>query len=277
MRAEHPVRHLLARVYSADPMSRIVDPTLADLPVERGHAAWLGDVGLMHALMWFTSVRHYRRASRVCGATMGMPPRWYSPLSVRLLPMSLILLLLPACICAVAPFCSAQTTGAGYADALSPSLASVAQRMHATIRRDLEEAAAAMPAEEYSFRPTADVRTFAQVVGHVIDAESFFCSQARQQRPPTTRSHEQISDKRTLVKALSDVLTYCDRAYDETTDANFNQPVQMAPGVGMGPAKTVRGAILMFNTTHDNEHYGNIVVYMRLKGHVPPSTARALR
>jgi uncharacterized damage-inducible protein DinB len=36
-----------------------------------------------------------------------------------------------------------------------------------------------------------------------------------------------------------------------------------------------RGSVLMFNTTHNNEHYGNIVVYMRLKGHVPPSTARA--
>jgi uncharacterized damage-inducible protein DinB len=43
----------------------------------------------------------------------------------------------------------------------------------------------------------------------------------------------------------------------------------------MGPANTVRGAILVFNTTHNNEHYGNIVVYMRLKGHVPPSTAGA--
>jgi hypothetical protein len=31
----------------------------------------------------------------------------------------------------------------------------------------------------------------------------------------------------------------------------------------------------MFNTTHNNEHYGNVVVYMRLKGLVPPSTARA--
>jgi uncharacterized damage-inducible protein DinB len=42
----------------------------------------------------------------------------------------------------------------------------------------------------------------------------------------------------------------------------------------MGPAKTVRGAILMFNVAHNNEHYGNIVMYMRLKNHVPPSTAR---
>ena len=39
-------------------------------------------------------------------------------------------------------------------------------------------------------------------------------------------------------------------------------------------AKTVRGAVLMFNVAHNNEHYGNIVVYMRAKGHVPPSTAR---
>jgi hypothetical protein len=38
---------------------------------------------------------------------------------------------------------------------------------------------------------------------------------------------------------------------------------------------TTRGAVLMFNTTHNNEHYGNIVVYLRLKGKVPPSTARS--
>ena len=38
--------------------------------------------------------------------------------------------------------------------------------------------------------------------------------------------------------------------------------------------ETARGAMLMFNTTHNNEHYGNVVVYLRLKGHVPPSTAR---
>ena len=38
---------------------------------------------------------------------------------------------------------------------------------------------------------------------------------------------------------------------------------------------TIRGAVLMFNVTHNNEHYGNIVVYLRLKGQTPPSTARA--
>jgi uncharacterized damage-inducible protein DinB len=167
-----------------------------------------------------------------------------------------------------------QTTGAGYADALSPSLANVAKAMHATIRRDLAEAAEAMPAEEYGFQPTPQVRSFGQVVGHVINANLFFCSQAGGEKVSTVGNYDQIASKSALVKALHESLALCDRAYDLTTDANFNQAIDMTAGVGMAPAKTVRGAILMFNVAHNNEHYGNIVVYMRLKGHVPPSTAR---
>jgi uncharacterized damage-inducible protein DinB len=168
----------------------------------------------------------------------------------------------------------AQTTGAGYADALSPSLASVAKVMHATIRRNVAEAAESMPADEYAFRPTPQMRTFAQLIGHVINANLFFCSQAAgEDKTVASTNHEQISDKAVLVKALTESLERCDRAHAGTTDDNFNQLVHMAAGVGMGPAKTVRGAVLMFNIAHNNEHYGNVVVYMRLKGHVPPSTA----
>ena len=55
------------------------------------------------------------------------------------------------------------------------------------------------------------------------------------------------------------------------TDANFDTLITMA-----GPAgkQASRGSVLVFNTAHNNEHYGNIVVYMRLKGHVSPSTAQ---
>jgi len=55
-----------------------------------------------------------------------------------------------------------------------------------------------------------------------------------------------------------------------TTDANVNQLVKIpAPG-----GQTARGSVLLFNTTHNNEHYGNLILYLRLKGQVPPSTAR---
>ena len=169
---------------------------------------------------------------------------------------------------------SAQTTGAGY-DALSPSLASVAKAMHATIRGNLAKAAADMPADEYAFRPTPEVRTFAQLIGHVVNANFFFCSQAAGEKPTAATNYEKSVDKATLVEALTRSLADCDRVYAGTTDASFAQPVTMAPNPGMEPTHTVRGAVLMFNVAHNNEHYGNIVVYMRLKGHVPPSTAQA--
>ena len=173
------------------------------------------------------------------------------------------------------PAASAQATDAGFPDELSPSLAGSAKAMHAMIRRDLAEAAENMPADEYAFRPTPQLRTFGQIIGHVVDANFFFCSQAAGEKSPATADYEQITDKAALVKALNDSFVYCDRVYAATTDANFIQPMQIAHVVGTGSTNTVRGAVLMYNITHNNEHYGNLAVYMRLKGHVPPSTARA--
>ena len=129
-----------------------------------------------------------------------------------------------ACILVWAPVLAlAQTTDAGCADALSPSLASVSKIMHATIRRNLAEAAEIMPSEDYAFRPTPQVRTFGQLVGHVIDANFFFCSQATGEKTPATINYEQVTDRAMLVRALNDSLAYCDKAYVSTTDSNFNQ------------------------------------------------------
>ncbi len=175
----------------------------------------------------------------------------------------------------ILPAAWAQTTDAGYFVELSPSLASSTKAMHAMIGRNLAEAAENMPAEEYAFRPTPEVRTFGQIIGHLIDANFFFCSQVAGEKSPATADYEQIADKPALVKALNDSLHYCDRVYAATTDANFTKPMQIANIGGTGSTNTVRGAVLMYNITHNNEHYGNLAVYMRLKGHVPPSTARA--
>ena len=170
---------------------------------------------------------------------------------------------------------SAQTTDGGYERALSTSLAGVAKAMHSTIRANLADSAAQMSEADFAFRPTPEVRSFGQLVGHVINANYFFCSQAAGEKSPATANYETNADRATLVKALQDSLSYCDRIYKATTDANFNQSVTMAPQPEAPTPTTVRGAVLMFNVTHNNEHYGNLVVYMRLRGRVPPSTARA--
>jgi uncharacterized damage-inducible protein DinB len=165
---------------------------------------------------------------------------------------------------------AAQTSDGGIGAELTPSTATSLNNMHMTIRRNLIEAAEAMPDADYAFKPTPQIRSFAELIGHVAAANNFFCGMAKGDapRPPVNA----LTDKASLVKALGDALTYCDGSYKETTDANANQSVKVSgPG---GATQTTRGQVLMFNTTHNNEHYGNIVVYLRMKNIVPPSTAR---
>ena len=180
--------------------------------------------------------------------------------------------LLPLCLLALPTLSSAQTTDAGFNEALSGSMASVVKAMHATIRQNLADAAQSMPAEAYSFKATPQVRSFGEFIGHVVNANFFFCSQAKGEPSPSQENFEKVADKAALVKGLNEALKYCDDVYNATTDTNVKSLITMA-----GPAKkqASRGSVLVFNTAHNNEHYGNIVVYMRLKGHVPPSTARA--
>ena len=181
-------------------------------------------------------------------------------------------------VCAAPSALFAQTSDGGFDRALSTSMASSAKAMFATIRRDLADSAEAMPDEDYAYKPHPDSRTFAALVGHVASANYFFCSMAKNESPMKTPAatgrFERLTDKAALIKVLNESLAYCDAVYDATTDANFNDPATTTAFGPMKATQTTRGLLLMFNTTHDNEHYGNIVVYMRAKGHVPPSTAR---
>src|SRR5262245_54039866 len=174
-------------------------------------------------------------------------------------------LVLAAVVCGSVP-AAAQTTDAGFWDAFSPSMSAVAKAMHGTIRRNLAEAAAAMPAEEFAFKPTPEVRSFGEVIGHLINANYIMCSQVKKEKSPAAQNYEKVTEKAALVKALDDALAYCDAAYDATTDANFQEIVNVS---GPRATQAARGMVMMFNTTHHQEHYGNLRVYMRLTGHEP--------
>ena len=137
------------------------------------------------------------------------------------------------------------------------------------IKRDIIDAAEAMPESEYSFRATPKVRTFAEIIGHIADSQHFFCGVAAggntEYGDTIETSH---GTKAALVKALEDSVAACDEVYGTTDPANA---LALVPA---GKGDALRGMMLLDNVSHDNEHYGNIVTYMRLKGHVPPSTAR---
>ena len=143
------------------------------------------------------------------------------------------------------------------------------------IKGYVPRAAVKMPAENYTFRPTPEVRTFAQLVGHLADANYRLCSVLAGQDPPRDAGIENGTQAKVdLVKALEESFAYCDKQYGAMTDAGGTPIVRFDAG-GEGsrvPIQMPRLTVLAFHTGHAFEHYGNIVTYMRLKGVVPPSS-----
>jgi hypothetical protein len=147
------------------------------------------------------------------------------------------------------------------------------------IARNLNGSAEQMPEANYGMKigTMPEVRTFASMLGHIIDANYLFCSQVKGEASPQTMRYETAKDltKDQLVKAMHDAITYCSSAYDSLTDASAMQMITPPAGPA-GPARAqLRVAILIRNTSHNNEEYGNLVGYFRAANLVPPSTAAA--
>ncbi len=123
-----------------------------------------------------------------------------------------------------------------------------------------------MPEENYSFKPTPDIRSFGQLVGHVADANYMFCAQASGEPNPSKNIEKTKTSKADLVAAVKDAVAYCNKAFDGMTDAKGSEMVKFFN------FNLARLTLLSLNTAHTDEHYGNMVTYLRLKGIVPPTS-----
>src|SRR5262249_59368907 len=124
--------------------------------------------------------------------------------------------------------------------------------------------AEAMPDAGYAFKPADSVRTFGQLIGHLANEHYMICSAAKGEANPHEKvDYEKTTAKADLVKALKDSNAYCDAAYAITDEAKLTTP---PPNRRDTPFSG-----LLMNVTHDSEHYGNLVTYLRMKGIVPPS------
>lgn len=137
------------------------------------------------------------------------------------------------------------------------------------IRQNLIETADLMPADSYSFKLTPAQRTFAEWIEHVAMGNYNFCSTIKGEKSPDMHALHAMTGKVELSKALRDSFAYCDDALKEMTD----QKALSENTVDGKKSYPVQGMISLVSS--DNEHYGNLVGYMRSKGLTPPSTARA--
>lgn len=149
----------------------------------------------------------------------------------------------------------------------APSMAMVVKQNYNQLKNLLTRAAEAMPEDGYSFQPTAPERNFGGWVAHVADSQMATCSGIAGERKNLNAAAK--SSKADLVAALKESFDACDPLFDGLTDANAAEAV---PGFrGPQPRLTTLFGML----SHDNECYGTMAVYLRLKGIVPPSSDRS--
>lgn len=121
-----------------------------------------------------------------------------------------------------------------------------------------------VPEDKYAFKPTPEVRSFAELFAHVAGAQSMFCAIALGEKAPAEDAVT-ATTKADLIAAIKQSNTNCERAYAQGDAA-------VGASVGMFGEQHSRLYVLVMNATHDAEHYGSLVTYMRMNGMVPPSS-----
>jgi uncharacterized damage-inducible protein DinB len=170
-------------------------------------------------------------------------------------------------------------TGIGLASCLTlgaqapNALVSEARFQWSVVRDNLLKMAEKMPAENYTFKPMAEIETFGQRVAHIAGANLFICQGVAGQ-PSQPRPRPSTASKTELVALVKQSSTACDAVFDSLTDAAAMEKISSRLGGPFPPEATRTKLATLYNLVrHSNEVYGYMCVYLRLKGIVPPSSA----
>ena len=138
----------------------------------------------------------------------------------------------------------------------------------ADVQKKIEDLAAAVPAEKYTWRPAAGVRSVSEVYMHIAGGNYFLASFVGM-KPPTKdeQTLEQINDKARVLAELRKSFDHIRMAALNARDADLDKPIKM-----FGNDTTVRGAFITA-LNHLHEHLGQSIAYARMNGVVPPWSA----
>jgi uncharacterized damage-inducible protein DinB len=172
----------------------------------------------------------------------------------------------------------AQATAPSSADAPAQvDPARIYGNMIRTAERDVVSLAEAMPDEKYSFAPAAGlfavgqstdfkgVRTFVQQVAHVASSNYEYLQVMGFEKDKDYAAIEKLTTKAQALQALKDSFAAAEKAAAIITPQNAFE--------GLGPQKTrTRAALAAAIAWHTMDHYGQMVVYARMNGVVPPQS-----
>lgn len=138
------------------------------------------------------------------------------------------------------------------------------------LKGTMDKIAAAMPEDKFTFKSTPAQRDYGQQILHVAQV-NFKILQAIGAKVPAPAIDLKATTKAGIIKAMDDSFDFGTAILKEQTDQTMLQPAAMPPGF-MGPSSKAR--IYTFLIGHTWDIYGQMAVYLRLNGVVPPASVR---
>jgi uncharacterized damage-inducible protein DinB len=170
-------------------------------------------------------------------------------------------------LCAAA--LAAQTDSKSPQTASKAPLIATSQGFFTLSKTNILRSADKIPEELWSFQPTPEVRTIAQLFAHVADSQYLICGIASTGKSVNKGIEKTAKTRTEIVAALNEAFGYCEAAYANMT------PTSAVETVSAFGRQVTRIGVMDFNISHTFEHYGNLVTYMRIKGIVPPSSEQS--
>ncbi len=162
----------------------------------------------------------------------------------------------------------AQSATGAAATTATPS--QVVDQLLTMVESEMVPLAEAMPADKYNFAPTngnfKGVRTFGEQVTHVARANYWMFGSAASIKPDNMPDMKSLKTKAQMVQALKDSFAFGHRAIATLDNNNAMEEIKPVDGI-----KT-RSGIMVFAIIHMNDHFGQMVEYVRMNGIVPPSS-----
>ncbi len=161
--------------------------------------------------------------------------------------------------------------------AVAASLAADLQKNWAQQKAMLTAAADAMPEESFGFKPTPEQRTFGEQILHISGANSFLMRFTGTEAELVEVSLSNLATFGLEASTKAEFLAALEKSFDngiaalgEFSDDDMLEEVQGPPWVG----KVTRAGMVNFILGHTMDIYGQMVVYLRLQGIVPPASRR---
>jgi len=153
---------------------------------------------------------------------------------------------------------TAAATSNPVSDALRQSLARYSKNMSG--------AAEAMPAEKYSFKPTAPEMTYAHLMLHIADSNFRFCSAVSGLAAPDQAKLTEADPKDKLVAAVRSSFEFCSGSLAKVDDSHLADSLELFPGRSFS-----RAAAILILSGSWADHYSAQSIYLRLNNILPPS------